>query len=175
MKLLAICLSALVLSIGLAHAADPVLANGDFSKGLEGWKLTMPEEVGAKLEVVEDGYEGKPALKLVVGDTELEPWQGRLSVDAKFEPGASYTLTFMAMSEPDDSLVEVVPWGRNAADKNAALYGSRQNFRPTQSWEEFSVQFVVDADAKETYGITFGNLARANRTTWLANVTVTKE
>ena len=168
-------LSCLALSSGFLRADDPVVANGDFSKGLEGWTLTMPESIGARFEIVPDGYEGKPALKLVVGDTDADYWQGRITVDAKFEPGASYTMKVFLMSEPDDGSIETVAWGRSVADKKSTLYSDRTIVKPTQSWEEFTLQFTVDAEPKETYGVSFNNLARANRTTWIANMTFTKD
>ncbi len=166
-------LAALLLSAFTALAEDNLLPNGDFSKGLEGWEVRFAEEAAATTEVVKDGYEGKPALKIQVGDTEIESWKGSAFIAVPLEAGATYTFKCYLMSEPDDSNIEIVAWGRNPADKNSTLYGDRTPARPTQAFEEFTAQFTV-TEAKERTAISLNNLARANRIIWIANCSLTK-
>lgn len=161
-------LAALISSVSLAEEAKAP----EFLKSLEDWKVVFPPGLGAKAELVADGYEGKPALQIEVPESNVDAWTGKVSYSLALSGPGSYTLMFYARAEPADTTIEVSVWG-SVPDQPKNI-GPRQNFSVRPEWSEFLYHFSVEADDPAA-SITWGNLARSGRTIFLGDIQLKKE
>lgn len=159
-----------------APAAAVILANGDFSQGLEGWKVAFREEVEAKHEVVPDANEGLPALKIEVAYGDWTQWYGSVSAPLlNLKPDTTYTITAILKVEPDDAPIDIMVFGRNPGDKNVTQLGERFTPKPTQAFEEFSTTFTTPAKVHESMTLNFAQVTHPGTTVWISNVRVAEE
>lgn len=151
-----------------------MIANGDFTEGKKHWTVVMHKDAAARTEIVPDGFEGKPALLVDIGETDTNSWNGRIYLDANLEPKGVYTVKVHLMCEPADQEIQLSVWGRNKGDKSDTYY-LRKMLKVGPLWQEYSVQFQVKETPKETYAVSFGNLIHAGNMTWIADVRLTRD
>lgn len=172
MKPYTLIIGILLAVLSAPHHQAQEMKNGDFSQGMEGWILSFPKDAQPKSEIVTDGFEGKPALKIEMPETDIEAWKGKLTHKVGLPAPGGYTLTFSAKCEPTEAYVEVSVWG-SQADK-PKLIGERKNFQVPSDWQEFSYSFTVD-NADPAASVTWLNLARSGRTFMFSNIRVVRE
>lgn len=157
--------------LGLAPVVAQEIPNGDFFRGLEGWTLFPQGPVKAAAEVVPDGFEGKPALKIIVSEApEASWWRLRLSSEPriKLEAGVSYVLAFYARSEAGARSTDV---GFGA---NREKVTRREKFKILEEWQEFLYPFTVESST-DAANLVFDNLAAPDAVYYFSNLRITKE
>ena len=159
-------------SLGLGNLAAQEIRNGDFSQGLAEWKIDIPKEGKPVVAVSPDAAEGKPALKIVVGDSaNLKPWKGNIQKTVNLPAAGSYTVTFLARTEPGDATVIMNAVGSGADHPNL---GSIMSPKVTEEWQEFTYNLTANAPDPEAT-IIWRNLAVTGKTFYFANVRISKD
>jgi hypothetical protein len=163
------CALCLLLAVSqLAKASD---AATDFFGSAGSWKVAFPKEMPAKVAVVPDGMEGKPALKIEVAEGQVESWKGKVSHSIALPAAGSYTIAFFAKVEPEDAFFEVSVWG-SVADRPKNV-GARMNFKAATEWQEFLYELTAEGPDPAA-SLTFGNLAKGGRSFFLSDIRITK-
>jgi hypothetical protein len=156
------------LFVGAALAADST--SSGWLGTADDWKDVFPSDLTPTIEMSTEGPDGKPALKVVVPEGQVEAWKGKISRTVELVPG-TYTLSFYAKAEPAGS-VEVSVWG-SLSDRPKNL-GARAAQNLQEEWQEFLYSFSVDhADPKAN--ITFGNMARGGTTFFLSDLRLARD
>lgn len=157
-------------SIGLsplALATKPsgeILINGDFSNGMSNWKL---EESGAtgRSQVLPEGPNGKPALRLKVLTIGDSPWRLQIyHAGVTMDKTKRYALSLWVKSDRNgvftvNCMQNHAPWEHHGAAKEVPL---------TEDWKQ--VRFAFDGPWDDSNArITFTNLGTVpGQTYWFA-------
>ena len=155
---------------GVALAQE--FKNGDFSKGKEGWDVSFLNELEAKVSVIPDGFEGKPALAIEVPETDISAWKGRMTQVVTLPSAGTYTVTFCAKVDPND--VDITAIVLSTAPGEIQPIGSSPPFKLIPEWKEFSFEFSVDESHKSVL-LMWANLARGGSTFSFANMRIVRE
>lgn len=156
---------------GPAPAEEPLPE--DFLKNVKDWAVVFPQELGAKVEIAADAFEGKPALKIEVAEGGAEFWKGGISHEVNLPSAGDYTVAFYARVEPNDANIELSAWSSAASAQGKKILGPRQNCKATLEWQEFLYQFSASAPDPAAR-ISWGNLANGGKTFYIADIRVTK-
>ena len=101
-------LLALFVSVGCAGSSKPVsktapvemLVNGNFADGDANWTLEQNSTATGKIDFVNEGPDGKAALRLKVLSVSGTAWHVQLfQKGLRFEKDKNYLLTFWAKSD----------------------------------------------------------------------------
>lgn len=144
-----------------------MLANGDFSRGLEGWYLEQNGTATGSTSVANDGPDGKAALTINVETIDDQGWHVQFQYPKlAFSKGGVYTLEFDARSDADrsvgvDARMAHAPW--------STLW--QLDVKLNSRWKHFKLPIAVAAD--EANGrITFSNLGAKAGKLQLAGVSL---
>ncbi len=127
-----------------AHAAgSELLANGDFSHGLDGWSFERHEGAEATATVETDGT---AHLRVGVTKPASEPWHVQIGcAGLKLKAGESYTMRFKAKSDANRS----ARVGASQAHEPWGVIDSME-LKLTPEWKAFTFSFVAKQDEENT-------------------------
>jgi hypothetical protein len=150
--------------VGMKHAPNEMLVNGDFADCITDWVV---EESGAtgQAECVKEGPEGKDALRikvLTIGDNtwRLQVYQAGMSV----QKDKLYVLTFWAKSDREGSITvncmqHHEPWDHHTQEKIPV----------STEWKQMKFAFIA-AWNDDNVRISFTDLATAvDQVYWFAD------
>ena len=160
------CLFAAVFLCGVSlHAQE--LQNGDFAQGLKKWQVAAPKNGEVAKEVIEDGREGKPVLKITVGnvgeiDNVVSLNQGGLLIN----DGMTYTISFWAKCEPGPAKINVCVTFFNTG----LLFLARpQKMTLTSKWTQYTYTFKASAVGEKS-SLSFNNLGANNSVFYFSDI-----
>lgn len=156
-----------VFALRSADADEPVSI--DLDKDL---KILLPRLEGVHAEVAEDELDKVPVLKLVFPEENMEAWQGHVSYIITPPAEGSYTLRFVAKSDPAECQIEVRVW--DFSGKQPRVLCPPDGFMLQSDWQEFTYDFVVEAGQQGAATVQWGNLARAGKTIKMRNIHLEK-
>lgn len=144
---------------GISEAEEAAASLGP---DMNGWEMSSAPEAKSALDVVPDGYDGQPSLRLVVEDVPPEKWWMVSIRSPKFsvEEGVFYVLTFWAKTEelPKSIFLSIGADGKKISRE--------QKLAIQTGWEEYRFYFSVDRTA--IAHLTVGNLGQQGLSLQLA-------
>ncbi|HEX2950257.1 MAG TPA: carbohydrate binding domain-containing protein [Armatimonadota bacterium] len=147
---------------------DVITKNGDFSHGLDGWRLeAVAPAVATMQHVAEIGPDGGSAACIDITTADPTEWHLQLhQTGLTFKNDQSYTITFWAKANAQRQLTvycgqDHAPW---RTFWSAAI-------KLTQQWQKFS--FVATMSDNDTNGrLSFSNFGKTTGTIWIANASI---
>ncbi|MCS7225102.1 MAG: carbohydrate binding domain-containing protein [Armatimonadetes bacterium] len=147
-----------------------MLANRDFSKGLDGWVLE--QHFGAQgvamtepVSVGDRGPKSPWSLKITVIKRGQEDWHVQLNQPGlRVEKGIPYTLSFWARSDRPTS----VSIGIKQAHEPWQDLGFRTSVKVTEEWQQFSYTFIV-SESDTNARLDISGLSQREGSYWFAD------
>jgi hypothetical protein len=148
--------------VGARVAGEQILVNGDFQQGTTGWELSQREPASGKLEIVNEGSDGKPCAKVSIAAVSDVRWHIMLTQrNLSLKKGMNYRVACkMKASSPRPVSVEVC----HTAPYRG--YGSAQ-FQVGEAWQDFSFTFTAPED-DDSVRLSF-QLGEATGTVWVVD------
>lgn len=148
---------------GARAAGEQTLVNGDFGRGTNGWELSQREPASGKLEVVNEGIDGKPCAKVNIAAVSDARWHVMLTQrNLSLKKGMNYRVACkMKASSPRPVNVEV------CCTTPYRGYGSAQ-FNVGEAWQDSSFTFTAPED-DDSVRLSF-QLGEAQGTVWIDEV-----
>ena len=148
-----------------AAAPGEMLVNGSFMDGTNNWVIAADSGATGQSEIVGEGPDGKPALRLKVLTIADAAWHFQFyQTGMRVAKGKSYALTFWAKSNQEDEFTvncqqNHEPWA----------HPTLEELPIATEWKQMKFTFVAAWDDDQVR-ITFTNLGTApGRTYWFAN------
>lgn len=158
----------LVLSVCAPHAwAEDGEIQIDMATGI---KATFHKDVGAKIEVANEGQDNIPTLTVQIpSEGAFERYFGsvRLPITLPNPSPGDYAVIFEAKFEPGENNVEMRVF--DFSKKQPVELGTRKELRMTADWKEFVYDFSVDGEGVLPT-VTWTEMARKGKTLSLRNV-----
>ena len=112
-----------------------LLVNGDFSRGMEGWKIDRAQNTVAE-DKIEDLEGGKHAIHITVPKPAEKRFFVQLTEKGSFPivDGKKYTLSFRARAKPAAQIVVVFSPAQGAWE----ALGRQDNIKLTEEWVDYS-------------------------------------
>jgi len=151
--------------IAVAAAPDEVLVNGNFAGGITNWVVEQTMGATGRVEIVPEGPEGKPALRIKVLSISDQSWRLQFYQNGiRVKKGKTYALTFWAKSNQDGD------FNVNCQQNHEPWAHPTQETMPISTeWKQEQFDFVAAWD-DDNARITFTNLGTApDRVYWFAN------
>jgi hypothetical protein len=172
MKLRFLFLAGALLLRGMPSSAAEPFANGNFQAGLEGWQIDSPKSAEAVATVVPGPEESAKALKIEMGDGEMDSWEGKLHQTFSLREAGTYVIHFQARVEPSDSSLELSVWA--ARSGKSERIGERQKEQAGTDWRQFQYVFTIE-QPEEALDFSCSGLARPGTTWFFTAFKLTKE
>jgi hypothetical protein len=147
-----------------ARASAEMLVNGNFAAGMTNWVVMESGSTG-KAEIVAEGPDGKPALRLKVLTVGDQPWRLQVyQTGMRVEKGKAYVLTFWTKSDRAGSIMV------NCMQNHAPWDHQTQKQMPVSTdWQPLRYTFVAPWD-DDKVRISFTDLGTVpDQIYWFAN------
>ena len=148
----------------LSAAPTEMLVNGSFANGTNNWVISAESGATGQAEVVGEGPDGKPALRLKVLTVGDQPWRFQFyQTGMRVAKGREYVLTFWAKSNQEGDFTvncqqNHEPWA----------HPTQEELPISTGWKQVQFTFVAAWD-DDNVRITFTNLGTApGRTYWFS-------
>jgi hypothetical protein len=158
----------LALSCAAAVAGENLILNGDFSSGLEGWRLDRLQNAQASIEVRDAGDGRSAAAIRVLEQAEKRYFVQLAQKGVSLEAGKTYRLSFRGRSDPDASIVVKIL--ENQAPFPEVWSEDHINLGP--EWKEVVFEFSPQVSLDEAVFVLSG-LAQQPGEYWFADVSLT--
>lgn len=155
-------------AVGAMPLGEEMALNGDFQAGVEPWSLELHPPAQATHQVVPEGPNGAPALRIDVTGTSDTSWHVQVHEQPiPFAAGQPYTLTLWLRADPPreialNNFTTREPWHP---------LGLTANVRATREWQPFTFQFRASKDYPAAR-LGLSGLASQAGTVWLAQVSL---
>ncbi len=145
-----------------------LLSNGDFAEGTLGWNLEQHFGALATLQVVSEGPQGVPALRIESQKLGSEGWHLQLNqAGLRLSADQPYTLRFWAKSD----LPCRISVGIGQAHSPWQSLGFDSPIELTPQWQEYHFTFLL-SQGDNNARINFTGLSQQRATYWLAQVSL---
>lgn len=142
------------------------LVNPRFENNAQGWSLYSRNGQLGSMEVVPQGPQGKPAVKITVAQPGLQFYQGKPA----FEPNTTCVVSFWAKA---DAPVTLSAFVRTAAPPYQ-LYGGNPVLTIQGDWKKYDTKIAFPADYNREACNFFFDF-KTPGTCWLADLSVKRE
>ncbi len=149
----------------MAAAPDEMLVNGNFAGGLTNWVVEQTMGATGQVECVNEGPDGKAALRFKVLSIADAPWHLQFyQTGLRVRKGKTYVLTFWAKSNQDGNFMV------NCQQNHAPWeHPTKKEMSISPEWRQMQYTFVAAWD-DDNVRITFTNLGNTpNQVYWFAN------
>lgn len=126
-------------NITLEEYEAPILTNGNFEEGNEGWYEGMSNGANAVFTMDTDApKEGKNTMRVLMLKNGTNPWDVVLTKKMNTKKNNKYLLTFQAKAKDDDTPVRIQLQNKTYTQKNITL---------SSGWREYEWLFSAKEDA----------------------------
>lgn len=160
-------LSAALVSTG-AKADEPLIPNGRFTSGMDGWSVTRLEKTVAESKL-EAGENGQQAIHLKIPQAGAKRYFVQLvHKDLQFHAGKTYHLHFRARCKPAGEIAVIAASNH---DKYEELW-RQEHIAITEQWADYTCD-IKPKDSDDGAVLIFNGLAAQAGEFWFADVSMT--
>ncbi|NOZ19449.1 MAG: cellulase family glycosylhydrolase [Planctomycetes bacterium] len=147
-----------------------MLANGDFTRGTEGWSLEIHTPGQAEMKSIPGGPDGRPCFHAKITKPGSVSWSFQFhQVGLDFANGQPYTVTFRAKADKPRTIrvnarLDHAPWTN---------IGLNQPVKLDKKWKTFTYVFTAKKAAKDGNRLGFSLLNKPSEY-WFADVRLQK-
>ena len=135
-------------------------------------KVSVPSDKGATSELATDELDNVPILRLQFPDTDIEAWRSSLRLEIPAPAAGNYTVVFHAKAEPAECYIDMRVYDF-ANQPNREIIKAKA-FKLEPDWQEFVYDFTIENTETAPVTVTWGGLARANKTLSFRDVKLIK-